>query len=342
MVESEPPRREAETPWAKEGPCPPTVSVVIPCFNSQDLIAGTIASVAAQTLASVEIIVVDDASTDATVEVARQALEQSGREGRLVRCLANGGPAQARNEGVRRARGEFVAFLDSDDSWMPEKLERQVALMRADPHVTLCACQAIWVDEETGRQWPLFRDLPTFSRDGWRRLLWQTYVATPCVMARRDDLGTAPFDVRLRVAEDRDLWFKLASNGTVALVQEPMVRIRVSRRSYMAQHVRLIRDHTVPMIRRNMASFAEVLTLRERMLALGRLHAELGRSMVDSPAPWPRGALHLVWAAMLGDRPMDNLTKVLATAPCLGSTLAALRRWRRRPTPAGAPQGPPA
>ncbi len=330
MVDPEPPQRDAELVWANAGAASPVVSVVIPCFNSQALIAGTIASVATQTLRDIEIIVIDDCSTDETVEVARLALEQSGLTGCLVRCIANGGPARARNEGVRRSRGEFVAFLDSDDTWLPEKLERQVALMRADPHVTLCGCQALWVDEESRREWFQFHNLPSFNPDGWRLLLWSTYIATPCVMARRDDLGIAPFDAKLRVAEDRDLWFKLATNGTVALVQEPLVRIRVSRGSYMAKHVELIRNHTVPMMRRNMALFADKLTLRQHMLALGRLHAELGRSMADGPGPWLQGALHLVWAAILGDRRMDNLTKVLATAPWLRSVIDILRLRRRR------------
>lgn len=331
MVDPEPPppQRDTEKVWANAGVAPPVVSVVIPCFNSRELIAGTIASVAAQTLRGVEIVVIDDASSDDTVEVARRALEQSGLAGCLVRCAANGGPARARNEGVRRSTGEFVAFLDSDDTWLPEKLERQVALMRQDPHVTLCGCQARWVDEESRREWFQFHNLPTFNRDGWRLLLWSTYIATPCVMARRDDLGIAPFDARLRVAEDRDLWFKLATNGTVALVQEPLVRIRVSRGSYMAKHVELIRNHTVPMMRRNMALFADKLTLRQRMLALGRLHAELGRSIADGPGPWAQGALHLVWAAILGDRRVDNLTKVLATAPWLRRVIAMLRPRRR-------------
>lgn len=336
MVDPEPPQRDAELVWANAGAAPPVVSVVIPCFNSSALIAGTIASVAAQTLRPIEIIVVDDCSTDDTVAVAHEALAQSGLAGCLVRCAANGGPARARNEGVRRSQGEFVAFLDSDDTWLPEKLERQVALMRQDPHVTICGCQALWVDEESRREWLQFHNLPSFNREGWRLLLWSTYIATPCVMARRDDLGTAPFDARLRVAEDRDLWFKLATNGTVALVQEPLVRIRVSRGSYMAKHVELIRNHTVPMMRRNMALFADKLTLRQRMLALGRLHAELGRSIADGPGPWARGALHLVWAAILGDRRVDNLTKVAATAPWLRRVIDALRPHRRRAARGGA------
>lgn len=184
MDEPEPPQRDAELVWSNAAPSPqgaapqpggsPVVSIVIPCFNSSAVIAGAIASVAAQTLRPIEIIVIDDCSTDDTVEVARAALARSGLPGCLVRCTANGGPARARNEGVRRSQGEFVAFLDSDDIWLPEKLERQVALMREDPHVTLCGCQALWVDEERGREWLHFHNLPTFNKEGWRLLLWST------------------------------------------------------------------------------------------------------------------------------------------------------------------------
>jgi glycosyltransferase involved in cell wall biosynthesis len=308
----------------------PVVSVVIPCHNGEELLRAAIGSVAAQSFASLEIIIVDDASTDNTLAVAQAALAESGRAGRVVRNATNLGPAAARNAGVRAARGEFVAFLDSDDIWLPEKIERQVALMRADPHVTLCGCQAIWIEEGTGRAWPLFRDLPVYNREGWRMLLWQTYVATPCAMVRRADLGIAPFDVGLRVAEDRDLWFKLASNGTVALVQEPMVHIRVSQHSYMAQNVQLVREHTVPVVRRNLTRFADRLTLREKMLVHARIHSELGRSMADLPQGWPRAAGHLVLASVLGNRPVENLAKLCVTAPMLQFIINPLRRLRRR------------
>jgi glycosyltransferase involved in cell wall biosynthesis len=311
----------------------PVVSVVIPCHNSAALVRAAIGSVAAQSFDSLEIIVVDDASTDATLDVVHAALAESGRAGRVVQCATNVGPAAARNAGVRAATGEFVAFLDSDDIWLPEKLERQVALMRANPQVTLCGCQAIWIEEGTGRAWPLFRDLPVYNREGWRMLLWQTYVATPCAMVRREDLGVAPFDVALRVAEDRDLWFKLASNGTVALVQEPMVHIRVSPHSYMAQHVQWVREHTVPVVRRHLACFADRLTLREHMLVRGRIHSELGRSMADVPDGWVRAAGHLALAAAMGNRPVENLAKLFVTAPMLQFLINPLRRLRRRLMP---------
>jgi len=100
----------------------PEVSVVIPAYNAGRTISAALASVFAQTYRDFEVIVVNDGSTDDTA----QRLEEWS--GRLVTiCQRNGGPGRARNEGIARARGRLIAFLDADDIWLPRKLERQVA-----------------------------------------------------------------------------------------------------------------------------------------------------------------------------------------------------------------------
>lgn len=111
----------------------PRVSVVIPTYNRADLLVRAVESALAQCLSSDEVIVIDDASTDNTREVLAPFL------GRVVyQPILHGGVGRARNEGVRIARNPFVAFLDSDDEWLPGKLELQRRLLTARPDVLFC------------------------------------------------------------------------------------------------------------------------------------------------------------------------------------------------------------
>jgi len=110
---------------------PPTVSVIIPAWNAEKYLAESLASVTAQTLASHEIIVVDDGSTDGTVDLAATI------PGVRVMGIAHAGIGAARNAGVREASGDLLAFLDADDRWSPDKLARQVQVLIDEPSVDL-------------------------------------------------------------------------------------------------------------------------------------------------------------------------------------------------------------
>ncbi|WP_198371310.1 glycosyltransferase family 2 protein [Roseomonas rosulenta] len=294
---------------------PPRVSVVIPAFNAASLLPQAIGSVAAQTLRDVEVIVVDDASTDDTADAARTLLGQAGLRGQVVRLQSNGGPALARNVGVARAGGEYVAFLDTDDVWMPEKLALQSALLDAHPEVTLCGCQADWVDASGRVVSPLFEDLPEIVPEGWKLLLWNCFVATPCALVRRTDLGMHPFDPALRVGEDRDLWIRLASNGAVGLVRRSMARILISPGSFMATHTELVLRCTVPMVERHLARHADALSPFDRLRARASLHSQIGKGLSTAPGQFLASSRHLLLAALSGFRPLDNLRHFAFTAP---------------------------
>ena len=126
----------------------PVVSVVIPCYNRADLIPRAVASVQAQNLDLVEIILVDDGSSDDTQSLAVGLSEQDSRV-RYIAHEKNKGEAAARNTGIRNARGEFVAFLDSDDEWLPGKLDTQIAALRAVPaHVGAVSGRHLLVDDD--------------------------------------------------------------------------------------------------------------------------------------------------------------------------------------------------
>lgn len=133
----------------------PLVSVIIPTFDRMQLVVAAIESVFAQTYPRLEIIVVDDGSTDGTAEAIQTIISQSslGREKRpKIHYLfqQNMGPSRARNEGLKAAKGDWIAFLDSDDLWLPEKIELQLrAVEQFNDQCGVCICDARLVDKST-------------------------------------------------------------------------------------------------------------------------------------------------------------------------------------------------
>jgi len=159
--------------------------------------------------------VVDDGSTDGTWE-ALQALARATAAPRIVlHRQANAGPSAARNAGVRLATGELIAFLDSDDSWHPEKTGRQLALFDADPGLALAGCGA-----DILRVFPGRRVVPV----GIPELLFRNYFLTPGVMVKRAVLqSVGGFAEDMRRCEDYELWLRIASRHRCALLNEVLM-----------------------------------------------------------------------------------------------------------------------
>ena len=198
------------------------VSVVIPAYNSEAVLAECVESVLAQTAPPDEILIVDDGSTDRTSAIAA---EYSGRDAR-VRCIRqeNAGVAAARNRGIREAAGEWVAMVDADDRWLPEKLERQLALAQktgAELLYTAAACI-----DETGR--PTGRVLTSTASETYETLLYGNKIVSSSVMARRDWLIRYPME-HDELHEDYLCWLRLLENGCRAAgIPQPLIEYRVS------------------------------------------------------------------------------------------------------------------
>ena len=194
------------------------VSVIIPTFERARKAARAISSILYQTFSDYEIIVVDDGSTDDT----REALAQFGQKITYIPHSTNLGVSAARNSGIRMSRSPFVAFLDSDDYWLPEKLLRQIRFFETHPEAMACQTEEIWI--RNGRYAnPKKRHLKP-SGDIFTPSLRLCLVSPSAVMLKRslfERVGL--FDEALPACEDYDLWLRIACGYPVHLIKERLI-----------------------------------------------------------------------------------------------------------------------
>ena len=204
----------------------PLVSVIIPTYNRAQYICNAIDSVLAQTYRNIEVIVVDDGSTDDT----RCILSRYGPNIRYV-FQNNAGPSAARNNGITKARGRLIAFLDSDDIWLPEKLERQVQLIADSRDIGLVNCGYYAIDASgkitTG---------PTIMKNYKNKKLFLKEFMVHNILCAGvsgslikrdcfDKLGL--FNEDLWAGEDWDMWLRIAKHYDVKFVEEPLIKYRL-------------------------------------------------------------------------------------------------------------------
>jgi glycosyltransferase involved in cell wall biosynthesis len=212
---------------------PPVVSVVMPAYNAEAFIAGSIESVLAQEHAAFELIVVDDGSTDGTASVAALYAGADPRV-RLIRCANSGKPSIARNIGIAEASGDYLSFLDSDDTWLPGRLALMVAAMQGHPEwlaafhdLEYMAADGRW----TGTTYLKDTGFTDIAADYLRKLDGECYecserffvfmslkygaVHTQSIMIdrRKTEAGLLHFDESYVICEDTDLWVRLALCG---------------------------------------------------------------------------------------------------------------------------------
>ncbi len=191
------------------------VSVIIPTFNRRDYITIAIDSVLAQTFKGYEIVVVDDGSSDDTKEVLKPYQE-------AIRYFyqENRGISGARNRGIRESRGEYIALLDSDDYWLPEKLERQVDRIREEPECGMVAtrCSSIAPDGT-------FRKKNRPGKSGWilNDIFKANFIRTSSALITRKCFDTVGlFDESLPEGEEYDLWLRIAKQFPIAFINQPL------------------------------------------------------------------------------------------------------------------------
>ena len=212
----------------------PRVTVVIPCFNQARFLAACIRSVHAQRYESLETIVVDDGSTDATSEIAAGA-------GTILIRQANGGVAAARNAGLLAARGEYVIFLDADDELMPEAVASGVTAIEARPDIA-CVVRLCRPMDVQGRSLP--SEDPAVDGDSlYREWLSHNFIWTPgaAIFRTSSIAGIGGFPANVSAAADYSVYLTLARGGRVALDRRPVLRYRQHDAAMSADPVLMLR-----------------------------------------------------------------------------------------------------
>ncbi|MEX8518398.1 MAG: glycosyltransferase family 2 protein [Leptothrix sp. (in: b-proteobacteria)] len=238
----------------------PLVSVVIPAYNARQTLTETLASLAQQTYGSIEVIVVDDGSTDGTWELLQSTTLLPVRAVRQ----ANAGLAAARNAGLKQARGDYIALLDADDLCTPDRLAVQVAYMEAQPELRLCCADfsafntggvlaesysASYYDAighaSHGLQsllpkreqlnldvWlpaPLNQPVTTYRGQAYKALTHGNFVHPPTIMLRRSVLeSVGMFEIEARSMCDWDWIVRVARSGQIGYIDRPLLRYRLS------------------------------------------------------------------------------------------------------------------
>jgi len=204
------------------------VSVIIPTYNRRDYVCEAIDSVMAQTYTEFEIIVVDDGSTDGTGGLLQ------ARYGDRIQYVwqENQGESAARNRGIELAQGAYIALLDSDDSWEPCKLQRQIAVLEAASEVGLVFCLATMIDQN-GKSLPgLMGTVSSQLELTFARLCLGNFVTagSSTAVMRRDVLNKiGKFDIQIQYGEDWDLWLRMILETKFVFIPEPLAKIRLHR-----------------------------------------------------------------------------------------------------------------
>jgi glycosyltransferase involved in cell wall biosynthesis len=195
----------------------PTVSVIIPTYNRGWTLRAAVDSVLAQNYRDFELIVVDDGSTDNTAEI----LQSYGPDVQVLR-QANAGVSAARNTGVDSAKGIFIAFLDSDDRWLPDKLGVQVDFFASHPEAVICQTEETWIRKGKRVNPKKVHQKP--SGRIFKASLALCLVSPSAVMLRKaliDEIGG--FDETLPACEDYDLWLRVSARYPVHLLRTPLI-----------------------------------------------------------------------------------------------------------------------
>jgi glycosyltransferase involved in cell wall biosynthesis len=263
----------------------PLVSIVLPTFNRLKYLRPAVDSVFAQTFQDWELIIADDASDEDTRAYLRR-LETEPRV-RVIWLPHSGNPSAVRNAAVRAARGKYVAFLDSDDLWMPLKLERQIEALQArgvcrwsyTGYVCIDASGELQMDAT--RRWIPFRGAILEHLLAHAVAIW-----TPAVVVERrllEEVGG--FDEQLPLYEDYDLWLRLACHSDIELIDAPLICVRSHEQHYDAGGASMLTGRHESLEKmRGLVTEPRLRSLIERLCAESTVHLASLRANTDRVA----------------------------------------------------------
>lgn len=215
----------------------PLVSVIMPCYNMASYISDSIKSVVSQTYPYWELLIVDDASTDKTVSII-ESYSQTDSRIKFAIKTQNSGIADTRNQCIQMAQGQFLAFLDADDIWHPEKLEKQLKFM-IENKVGFTYSTYDWIDEDGNT---LNKFINTIGNLNYKKYLRNTIIGCSTVMIDTAIVGKVVVP-HFRTSEDTATWLNILKKGHLAYaIDEPLVSYRIRRRSASSNKLKASTD----------------------------------------------------------------------------------------------------
>lgn len=210
----------------------PKVSILIPSYNQEGIIEETLSSALSQTYDNIEVVVSDDASTDLTPQILLKWQQEYPEKLMVFLHDANVGITENHNRGLLKCSGEFVTFLDGDDIFLSDKIEKQLAFMLDNPECTLSYHDVDVFNSKTSKRMYLWSKRFGTRQGNMRDLLrFGNYLPAVGVMVRREDLPPGGYDKRIAVYSDWLLWFSVLQNGGGKICYLPEVHARYRRHS---------------------------------------------------------------------------------------------------------------
>lgn len=195
-----------------------SISVIIPAYNSGKTIVKSLDSIVNQTIAIYEVLIIDDGSTDDTAEMVFNYIDKHPSHNIKLLQQPNYGPSSARNLGIEHAKGNLIAFLDSDDQWLPDKTMEQIELFKTHGRaLCLVGCLTSHSKKHNANQ-----DLISVD---FKDLLWRNYFSTPTVIIWKELLLENSFNINQKYSEDYNLWLRVARHGKVILLNKVLVML---------------------------------------------------------------------------------------------------------------------
>ena len=215
------------------------ISIIVPVYNVENFIVETMDSVLAQTYHNWELLLIEDCSSDSTVTLIQQYMERTGDSRiRLIRQPSNMGAARARNRGLKEASGRYISYLDADDLWEPEKLEKELAFMKEKG--AAFAFTGYEFADETGKGMGKVVHVP--EKLTYKQALSNTTIFTTTVMFDLEKLPREQLEMPVMKSEDTALWFRVLRSGVTAYgLDENLVRYRRAGKSLSSNKLEAIR-----------------------------------------------------------------------------------------------------
>ena len=213
------------------------ISVVIPTYNRAELLKNSINSVLTQTYRDFELIVIDDCSADNTTGVLEVIRDERLR---VIRNGSNKGIAAVRNIGVTGSRGRYIAFLDDDDEWLPDKLEKQLKIMEDGPESLGCVYSGCLTTGPDGSE-AVSTSIPKYRNKVLNQLLLENFITTSTTLLKKSCIEKAGlFDEDIPYGEDYDMWIRIAEDFEFDFTPEPLTKYRIHTNSITKNYAKVI------------------------------------------------------------------------------------------------------